>query len=453
MLKKYFIAMIALVSGLSAAGNIYAADTTGSGVEAWLTDPAASILFQEQPPIQFSSAGTGTATISIDTATKYQTIDGFGYTLTGGSAALINALPAAQRDALLKELFLTDGDGIGVSYLRVSIGSSDLDDRPFSYDDMPDGETDPAIAGFNFGPHKDNLIPVLKRIVALNPAIKILAVPWSAPAWMKVIHSTIGSSLNNANYDAYAAYFVKYIRAMQAEGIIIDAVTVQNEPLNPDNNPSMIMPPAKEKNFIKDHLGPAFAKAGIKAKIILYDHNCDEPEYPLYILDDQRAAAYIDGSAFHLYDGDISTLTKVHDAHPDKNVYFTEQWTGAPGDLAGDFRWHLREVVLGSVRNWSRTALEWNACLGALTIGKSIPRNPSYYIISQASKFVRPGSVRIASNLPENLPNAAFLTPSGEIVLIALNDGDNPVTFDVAAAGKKFTATLNPGAACTYILR
>ena len=460
------IAPLITLAVLAAAGSPRAAEPA---VETWLTDPAASILFRKQPDTPYGAPAAGAPSIVIDPAAKYQEIDGFGYTLTGGSAQLIQALPPARREALLKELFLSDGTNIGVSYLRVSIGASDLDDKAFSYDDMPPGKTDPDLANFDLGQHKAALVPVLKQIIALNPSIKILAVPWSAPAWMKAIPGTVGSSLKGANFGVYARYFVKYIQAMKAEGINIDAVAVQNEPLNPDNNPSMVMPPAKQKLFIRDHLGPAFAQAGLKTRIIIYDHNCDETAYPLSILSDPRAAAYIDGSAFHLYDGDISALTAVHDAYPAKNVYFTEQWVGAPGDMAGDFRWHVKEVVIGSVRNWSRTALEWNlaadpaygphtaggcdACLGALTIGKEITRNPAYYIIAQASKFVRPGSVRLGSTLPEGLPNAAFLTPAGELVLIVLNDGEKPAAFGVEAAGRKFAASLNPGAAGTYVLR
>lgn len=462
------IAALLVFQGLLTVG-LSAADIAKAGVETWLTDPAAAVLFQKQADLRLGAAEAGAPVIKIDTATKYQAIDGFGYTLTGGSAQLLRALPSARREALLKELFLTDGTNIGVSYLRVSIGASDLDAEAFSYDDMPAGKSDPEIANFSFGPHKDTLIPLLKEIIVLSPGIKILATPWSAPAWMKHLRTTIGSSLFAPNFEAYARYFVKYIQAMKAEGIDIDAVAVQNEPLNPDNNPSMVMSPGKQKEFIRNNLGPAFARAGLKTKIIIYDHNCDEPNYPLAILEDPEAAAYIDGSAFHLYDGDISALSKVHDAYPGKNVYFTEQWTGGPGDMAGDFRWHMREVVIGSVRNWSRTALEWNlasdpaygphtpggcdACLGALTIGKEITRNPSYYIIAQASKFVRPGSVRVASSLPSGLPNAAFLTPAGDLVLIALNNGEKPVTFGAEAAGRKFSAALNPGAAATYILR
>ena len=440
----------------------------GPEVELWLTDPAAGVLFQKQPAApRFGEPAAGAADITLYPAKTYQTMDGFGYTLTGGSARLINSLKREDGDALLRELFLPEGGGIGVSYLRVSLGASDLDDRVFSYDDLPPGQKDPELAAFSLAPDREHLIPVLKRILALNPDIKILASPWSAPAWMKALPTTVGSSLKPSNFPVYAAYFVKYVQGMRAEGINIDAVTVQNEPLNPDNNPSMVMPPAKQAQFVRDHLGPAFAKAGLKTKIIIYDHNCDEPGYPVSILDDPEARRYIDGSAFHLYDGGVAAMTRVREAHPDKNIYFTEQWVGAPGDLAGDFKWHVGEVLIGASRNWAKTVLEWNlasdpaygphtpggcdACLGAVTIGEGIQRNPAYYVIAHAARFVRPGSVRIDSDSPAGLPNAAFKTPSGRTALIVLNSGETARTFGVAWGGKRFTASLAAGAAGTYV--
>lgn len=460
------LSALALAAGCSGVA-VRNAPSPGAEAEVWLTDPAAGTFLARQPNgPRFAPGGTSGSVIKVDPGRTYQTMDGFGYTLTGGSARLINAMSPEAGDALLRELF-QPGDGIGVSYLRISVGASDLDPAPFSYDDMPPGRTDPTLASFSLGPDKEALIPVLKRIMVLNPDIKILASPWSAPAWMKAIPTTVGSSLKPANFPVYADYLVKYVQGMKAEGIAIHALTVQNEPLNPDNNPSMVMPPAKQALFVKAHLGSAFARAGIKTKIVLYDHNCDEPGYPLSILADPEARPYVDGSAFHLYDGDISTLSKVHDAYPDKNVYFTEQWVGAPGDMAGDFKWHLENVVIGSARNWSRIALEWNlaadpaygphtkggcdACLGAVTIGPIVKRNPAYYIIAQASKFVPPGSVRVDSNLPEGLPNVAFRTPEGRTVLIVLNSGTESRTFGIACGGQGFPASLAPGAAATYI--
>jgi glucosylceramidase len=439
-------------------------------VECWLTNPDKSALFQKQPAPLASTATAGEhPRIEVDDAQTFQTMDGFGFTLTGGSAQHIVRMSPAARAALLRELFATDGSNIGISYLRLNIGASDLNERVFSYDDLPPGETDPEMKRFDLAPDRADVIPVLKEILAINPVLKLLGSPWSAPVWMKTTNDTRGGSLKAEFHDAYAKYFVKYLQAMQAEGIRIDAITIQNEPLHPGNNPSMFMPAEQQAAFIKRSLGPAFAAAKLDTKIILYDHNCDRPDYPLSILADPEAARYVDGSAFHLYTGRIEALTKVHDAHPDKHVYFTEHWIGAPGNFRGDLTWHVRELIIGASRNWSRTVLEWNLaadsrwrphtdrggcnrCLGALTIdGDQVTRNPAYYIIAHAAKFVRPGSVRVASNLPPGLPNVAFKTPDGRRVLIVLNNGPTPQTFVLAHRGKLATAELNSNAVGTYV--
>jgi glucosylceramidase len=261
---------------------------------------------------------------------------------------------------------------------------------------------------------------------------------------------------------------VKYIQGMKAEGIRIDAITVQNEPLHPGNNPSLLMQATEQAEFIKNHLGPAFEATKLDTKIIVYDHNCDRPDYPISILNDPEARKFVDGSAFHLYAGRIGAMSTVHDAHPDKNLYFTEQWIGAPGNLRGDLAWHTRELTIGATRNWSRTVLEWNlaadprhqphtpggctSCLGAVTIdGNKVTRNPAYYIVAHAAKFVRPGSLRIASNELQPLPNVAFKAPDGRKVLIVLNDGRSPQTFSIRDGDKLATSTLPAGAVGTYV--
>jgi len=437
-------------------------------VQVWLTDPDKSILFQQHASVPAAEESNNLPVIEVNDQQIYQTIDGFGYTLTGGSAFHIMRMDAVKRSALLKELFAFDGNNIGVSYLRISIGASDLDSAVFSYDDLPAGQTDEAMAKFSIAPDKAFLIPALKEILAINPAIKILGSPWSPPAWMKTNDSTKGGSLKPASYKAYATYFVKYIQAMKDEGITIDAITVQNEPLNPKNNPSLYMPAEEQAAFIKTALGPSFKAAGIATKIQLYDHNCDVPEYPLTILKDNEASQYVDGSAFHLYGGDISALTKVHDAFPAKNLYFTEQWIGAPGNLKGDLAWHIKNVIIGSMRNWSRNALEWNLaadsalkphtpggcteCLGAITInGNDVIRNPAYYVVAHASKLIRPGATRIQSNMDHQLANAAFKTPDGKKVLLVLNEANTPQSFLVKNGSSSFSATLNGGAVATYV--
>jgi glucosylceramidase len=332
---------------------------------------------------------------------------------------------------------------------------------------MPAGETDATLAHFSIDREKQDLIPILKKIVALNPSIKILGSPWSAPLWMKTKNSFVGGSLKPEYYSAYANYFVKYIQAMKAEGISIDAITPQNEPLHGGNNPSMVMQATEQATFIKDHLGPAFVAAGITTKIIAYDHNADRPDYPLAILNDPAAKPFVDGSAFHLYGGSITALTQVHNAHPDKHVYFTEQWVGGPGNFSGDLQWHVENLVIGATRNWSRNVLEWNlaadpgyqphtpggcsSCLGALTIGATVTRNVSYYIIAHGSKFVRPGSVRIGSNNAGSIVTVAFKNPAGKKVLIALNKGTNTESFNIKFNGKMVATSLNGGAVGTYV--
>ena len=447
-------------------------EPTASGkpdVESWITTGDKSALLKKTAGVAFAAVADSLPVIEVDTTQQFQTMDGFGYSLTGGSAYHINQkLTAPQREALLKELFLTDGNNIGISYLRVSIGASDLDDHVFSYADLPAGNTDKTLESFSIAEDKKNLVPVLKEILKLNPDIKIMGSPWSPPVWMKTNNSPKGGSLKPEFYETYANYFVKYIQAMAAEGITIDAVTLQNEPEHPGNKPSMLMTAEEQALFVKKHLGPAFEKAGIKTKIVVYDHNCDHPDYPITVLNDAEAKKYIDGSAFHLYLGEINALSKVHAAHPDKNIYFTEQWTSPKGTFDGDLRWHTKELIVGATRNWSRTVLEWNLaadpefnphtdeggctmCMGALTIGDSVSRNVSYYIIAHASKFVRPGSVRIASNIVDTLHNVAFITPDGKKVLIVVNDSDVAKQFAVKSHNKSFETSLAASSVGTFI--
>lgn len=436
----------------------------------WLSDFDKSIYFQQQTaPLPFQDSTNDNPTITVNDTRKYQSIDGFGACLTGGSALHLLQMDNAKRAALLNELFGDKERSIGISYLRVSIGASDLNDAPYSYDDLTPGQTDASLSKFSFGPDTAAVIPVLQEILAINPAIKILGSPWSAPPWMKDNHDTRGGHLQPQYYAAYARYFVKYIEGMKAQGIPIDAITVQNEPLNAGNNPSMVMTAIEQDNFVKNNLGPAFRAAGLTTKIIVFDHNCDHPDYPLTILNDPEARQYVDGSAFHLYAGRISALSKVHDLYPDKSLYFTEQWMGGHSNQKQDLDEHIRNVVIGSTRNWSRNALEWNlaadsqfephtdrggcpVCQGSITIdGNTVTRNAGYYVLAHAAKFIRPGSVRIESNYLHELPNAAFKNPTGQTVLLVVNNSPSPQTFNIRCNGHQATASLNSGAVGTFV--
>jgi glucosylceramidase len=470
MHKYIFLCLFVLLSCAKKNGSsISESKDRSNDATYWLTTADQSALLQKQSAtLSFDTVHNSYPFIDVDSTATFQTIDGFGFTLTGGSAYLINRLSPDIKSRLLNELFGKDSSSIGISYLRLSMGASDLSSSVFSYDDLPAGQTDTTLAGFSLGPDTADLIPVLKQVLAVNPSIKIIATPWSAPVWMKDNQSSTGGSLLPSYYNVYARYFVKYIQQMKAAGITIDAITPQNEPLNPGNNPSLYMVAADESTFIKKSLGPAFGTAGLSTKIIVYDHNCDIPAYATTILGDAAAAAYVDGAAFHLYAGDISALNQVHQAYPSKNLYFTEQYTSSTGSFAGDLQWHMSNVIIGSMNNWSRNALEWNlaadasfgphtpggctTCKGALTINNSvISRNVGYYIIAHASKFVPAGSVRISSSLAPQLPNAAFETPSGKKVLIIMNSNSSPVGFNIRFKGKWITAYLASGTAATFL--
>lgn len=433
----------------------------------WLTTADGSVKLQKQADLSFTNPTNSFQNVEVDAAQTYQHIDGFGYTLTGGSVEVINKLSAAKRDILLQELFGKGENSIGISNIRLSIGASDLNSEVFSYDDMPVGETDVNLANFSLS--KDQaLIDMLKKILLINPNIQFIASPWSPPVWMKDNGSSIGGSLKPEYYGVYGQYFVKYINAMKAEGITIHGITPQNEPLHAGNNPSLYMSAEQQRDFIKNNLGPEFQRANISTKIIVYDHNCDNIAYATTILSDPAAAAFVDGSAFHLYAGNISALSSLHNSFPTKNIYFTEQYTPSNGDFGGDLMWHIKNVIIGSMRNWSKNAMEWNiandanfsphtpggctTCKGAITVNSNdtYDKNVAYYIIGQISKFVPYNAVRISSTQAGNISTVAFSTPD-KIVLLVLNEGNNNENFNIKYKENTAPAILAAKSVATYV--
>ncbi|MBK7132305.1 MAG: glucosylceramidase [Bacteroidales bacterium] len=483
------IVTISIVTG-------YSQNSKKQYVESWVTNADRSALFQKQTDsVFFGTSRGGGATIIIDEAQQFQEIDGFGYAITGGTAELLMKMSPAARRKILNEVFALNDNNIGVSYLRLSIGSSDLNSFTFSYNDLKENETDFELKKFSLSQDLKDVVPVMKEILSINPDIKILGSPWSAPVWMKTNNNIRGGALKKECYDVYARYFVKYIQAMKEQGITIDAVTVQNEPLNTNNTPSMRWFWNEQADFIKYNLGPAFNKAGLKTKIILFDHNLDRIDYPLAILNDPDVSKYVDGSGFHHYGGEIAAMADLHIARPDKNLYFTEQMVvERQGDKTISIAAQVKRLIIGTTRSWSRNVILWNLaadpkndphtdnggcsmCQGALTLdGDIVSRNLAYYNIAHASKFVRPGSVRIGSTntgdkavsitqdeesqgirraaIIENspvLPNVAFRTPDGKIVLIVVNDTYTVSSFRIQYNGMLASVRLSPGAAGTYV--
>jgi glucosylceramidase len=432
-------------------------------VTPWITSGDQTKLLQQQATVSFgTNSGTNPSTVTINSGTTYQTMDGFGYTLTEGSCEVINGMAATQQNQLLNDLY-NPTTGLNASVIRISIGASDLSSSSYSYNETS-GDTNMNNFSLN-GPDLTYLIPIIKKIKLINPNIKILATPWSAPRWMKTNNSWVGGNLQTQYYAAYAKYFVKYFDAMAAQGISIWGITPQNEPENPNNEPSMLMNSTEQKNFINNQLGPQMAAAGYGGiKIIAFDHNCDNTAYPIDVLNN---SGYVDGAAFHLYLGNISAMSTVRNA-TNKNVYFTEQYTGSGGSFSGDFGWHMQNVVIGSTNNWSKTVLEWNAannsslgprtpggcntCLGAITVNNSTSytKNVAYYIIGQISKFVKPGALRISSSSSNgSIFSAGFKNPDGSIVLVVYNSG-SANTIKVVSGSSAFNYSVPASSAVTF---
>ncbi|HWV31155.1 MAG TPA: glycoside hydrolase family 30 beta sandwich domain-containing protein [Dyadobacter sp.] len=448
--------------------------TTANKVAVWVTNGQQSKLFKNENGVSIVKAGAVSPSqnlINIDFSAKLQEIEGFGAALTGSSAYLINQKQnASQREKLLKDLF-DPQNGIGISYLRITMGASDFSLEDFTYNDLPAGQTDRTLAQFSVAKDQADLIPVLKSVVGLQPAIRIMATPWSAPAWMKTSGKLAGGSLKPVWYESYANYFVKYLDAYKKEGIAIDAISVQNEPLHQAAYPSMGMDSAAQGLFIKQHLGPLFKSKAIKTKILLYDHNWDRPGYPISILDDPQASQYVAGSAFHAYGGNVAAMSEVHDKFPDKGLYFTEISGGRwATNFSDNLKWNMSNIFIGTANNWSKNALLWNIaldendgpknkgcdnCRGVVTIASdgSVTKNVEYYTIAHMSKFVRPGAFRVESgrlSASTKLEHVAFLNPDGSKVLVVLNQGGDNSKFTVAFGENQFNYTIDPNAVATF---
>lgn len=478
-LSRSFLPLVAAGLLLPVMAFRPARTKTTEPVSVWLTTGDQTKLLQAQAGVSFSASTPATSTtITVDESVTYQTMDGFGASMTGASAYLLNQkMSASQRDALLTDLF--SASGIHLSFMRHTIGGCDFSAQgDFTYDDKPQGQTDTGLSSFSIANDLVDLVPMLKAARAKNSSLKILGTPWSAPAWMKeptaggVNELRNGHYLNTAYYQTYANYFVKYVQAYAAQGVPVYAVTLQNEPLFSASYMSMRMDAGNQAAFLKNNIGPAFATAGLTTKLIVYDHNWDNPSnYVQSVFADASAAQYAAGSAWHGYSptAGIPNQTTAHNAYPGKDIWFTEVSGTAGSSFAGDLKWHASNIIIGTTRNWAKSALEWNlaldqnngptnggstTCRGVVTINSStgaVTRNVEYYALAHASKFVDPGAVRVSSNtVAGGIETVAFRNPDGSKVLIALNNSSTSNTFKVSWNGQSFNYTLPAGALATY---
>ena len=391
------------------------------------------------------------------TGETFQEVDGFGMAITQASCYNLLIMPPEERMAFLKEVFSRD-EGIGSSLIRVCIGGSDFSMDEFTWCDRKGME--------NFDVHpldEEYLFPILDEIFRINPSVKIIGSPWSCPKWMKMTEngkagydSWVGGRLNPVYYKDYANYFVRWIQEMERRGYPIYAVTLQNEPLNGGNSMSLYMPWEDQRDFIKDAVGPAFRAAGLKTKILIYDHNynydgiASQQDYPLHILEDAEAAQYVTGSAWHNYGGSVNALDRIHTLFPDKEIFFTEASIGTwnysfDACLINDFR----DIFLGTLARGGKGVTLWNlmldderkpyrpggcsSCFGAVTLStkdhKSLVRNSHYYNVAQASKVLQPGAVRLGTKGYETpgLIYQWYRNPDGSQALLLLNGGSSDV--------------------------
>jgi O-glycosyl hydrolase len=442
------------------------------GVESWVTDLNTDQRLTPQP-VQGWEPGAGPAgsTVVVDPTRSYQTMTGFGASMTDSSAWLLsNKLTDAARRQAMTDLF-SPTKGIGLSMLRQPMGSSDFTvTGAYSYDDQPSGQTDPGLADFSIDHDRAYIIPRLREALQNNPSLTLMASPWSAPAWMKTTDSMITGSLKPENYDAYARYFVNFLKDYRAAGIPTDYVSVQNEPLyEPKDYSGMGFPADAAAEFIGKHLGPALATSGLKTKILGYDHNWDVPAYPETIYNDPVAAPYVPGTAWHCYGGDVSAQTVSHNDYPHAQSFQTECSGGTwQGTAAAAFNASM-DLTIGVPRNWGQSVVMWNLaldqlngptmgigkdCRGVVTVNDdgTVTKNLDYYALGHASKFVRPGAVRIASSVPASAPvsNVAYRNTDGSQVLVAHNGTETQQQFSVQVGNRHVTETLAPGAAATY---
>lgn len=463
-------ALLAALLACGLAGPAHA----GPPVRIWITTSDHRQALREQPEVAFGDHSARRLHIEVDPARRFQSMVGFGASITDASAWLIqHRMSPEQRDALLRELFGRENDGLGLSFTRLTIGASDFSRHHYSLDDPPGNLPDPELKHFSIEPNRGDVVPVTRAALAINPQLKVMASPWSAPAWMKSNNSLIQGTLRPEYYDAFARYLLKFVDAYAAEGIPVFALTVQNEPdFEPKDYPGMRLNAPARARFIGDHLGPLLAGRKDAPQIFDWDHNWDKPQEPLGVLADPAAGKYVSAVAWHCYGGEVEAQTPVHAAYPDKDAYLTE-CSGGDWEpiISGGLTLQARSQIIGATRNWARGVLFWNlaldqdggphaggcdTCRGVVTIDNetgAVSRTDEYYALAHASRFVRPGARRIASEGEGgDLDHVAFRNEDdGSLVLLVTNSSRRARRFSVGQGGETLRYTLPARSLATFV--
>jgi len=462
----------------------------------WITTPDGQNKLTDSGSVPFAKTAPGYQTVIVDPTRKFQTMTGFGGSLTDSSAALLAGLSASQRDVAMHQLF-DPRTGDGLNFLRQPIGASDfVADAAYTYDDLPAGHTDYLQRHFSIAHDEKAILPLLRQALKINPKITVMATPWSPPAWMKTGGSLVGGQLIDkpSIYFSYALYLIKFVQAYQRAGVPVAYLSVQNEPQNrtPSGYPGTDLSARQEIKVI-ELLGPMLRAAGLHTKILAFDHNWaehpndiaatppnevqDTNNYAEQVLS-SKAARYVAGTAYHCYYGDPSAMTTLHNQFPTKDIFFTEcsgSQSGVPANTFSDtLKWDARNLEIGATRNWAKSVVNWNialdpsggphvggcgTCTGIITVAPdgTVTKNAEYYALGHLSRFVQPGAVRIASTSfgtvgwNGQIMDVAFRNPDGSTVLVAHNENDNPQSFSVSENGQNFDYTLPGGALATFV--
>ncbi|MFE2054404.1 RICIN domain-containing protein [Streptomyces sp. NPDC056465] len=447
--------------GLSGSGAAQAADPTA---QVWITTPDGGRKLASDGSIPFTATPQA-VDIRIDSGSKGQRFTGAGASVTGASAHLIRSLPQDGRDELMRSLFST-GDGIGLNYLRQPLGDSDFNAAGGGFHSYEDTK-----GAFSIDRDRSEILPVLKQATAVNPAIRFMGSPWSAPAWMKTNNSLIGGSLKTESYQAYADYLVKAIKAYGQEGIGLTDLTVQNEPEFAAGYPSMTMTSGSQAEFIKV-LDRTLTAAGLPTNLLAYDHNWDHPNYPIEVFNGTQGVSRVIGAAFHCYGGAPSAQQQVVGAG--KRVFFTECSGTDSADPATTFadtlRWHAENLVVQNMRNGGETVVNWNLaldqnggphqggcgnrCNGIVDIANGkVTRNAEYYVLGHVTKFIKAGATRIGSTSQGGggVQNVAFQNPDGSRAAYVVNTSAAAQRLSLTDNGRSLAYTLPAGAVATFV--
>jgi glucosylceramidase len=450
----------ATAGALPAWGSRDSANSHGGEITVLVTDekrrfePAPALAWR-QSPRQKPSAQI----IALNPEKKFQSILGFGAAFTDASCYMFNQLSADARERLFRELFHTSE--MGLNLCRTCIGASDYSTELYSFDE---GEPDPELKRFSIDHDRPYVLPSLRQARKVNPDLFLFSTPWSPPGWMKANGSMLGGSMRKKYFASYAQYFLKFLQAFAAEGVSIQAITSQNE-VDTDQDgrmPACLWGQEYEIEFVRDHLGPLLRASGIPAKIWLLDHNYNLWGRVISELDDPGVRKYANAVAWHGYAGGASMMSKVHYAHPDAEMHWTE---GGPDYTSPDYatdwsKWG--HTFTEALRNWCQSLTGWNLaldekggpnigpfpCGGLVTIHsqtKEITRSGQYWAFAHFSRLIRRGASRFDSQgMVPAVDHLACENPDGQRVLVITNAGAaRPAVLQMGAMTADLTLASN----------